>query len=77
MADLAKKATGGLALLTVTEAANKLDSGKITSQALVRDCLARIKTREPEISAWAYIDSDYAMEQARARDEEPRRSALH
>jgi Asp-tRNA(Asn)/Glu-tRNA(Gln) amidotransferase A subunit family amidase len=77
MANSEINGNGGLALLTVTEAANKLDAGEITSEALVRDCLARIKIREPEIGAWAYIDPDYAMEQARARDAEPRRSALH
>ena len=77
MADLTKTGPGGLALLMATEASAKLAAGEITSEALVRDCLARIEAREPEIGAWAYIDPDYALEQARARDSERRRSALH
>src|SRR5690606_3374626 len=60
-----------------SEAATKLDSGEITSEALVRDCLGRVAAREPEIHAWAHIDPDHALAQARALDQEPRRSALH
>jgi Asp-tRNA(Asn)/Glu-tRNA(Gln) amidotransferase A subunit family amidase len=75
--NLANRGPGGLALLTATEAAARLESGEITSEALVRDCLARIAAREPEVGAWAYIDPDYALEQARARDTAPRRSMLH
>lgn len=77
MADLTKSGPGGLAVLTATEASEKLKAGEITSEALVADCLARIAAREPEIGAWAYIDPDYALQQAKALDAEPRRSILH
>ena len=43
----------------------------------MEDCLARIAAREPDIRAWAFVDPERARRQARARDQEPRRSALH
>ncbi|MPY69807.1 MAG: hypothetical protein GEU92_06955 [Alphaproteobacteria bacterium] len=77
MADLTESGPGGLALLTATEASEKLKAGEITSEALVTACLARIAARESEIGAWAFIDPDYALQQAKAVDAEPRRSILH
>ncbi len=75
--DLTTKGPMGLNGLTAGEAAAKLASGDITSEALVRDCLARIEAREGAVQAWDYLDPDYAIEQARAADAAPRRSALH
>jgi amidase len=43
----------------------------------VRACLARIEAREREVRAWAYIDRDVALEQARARDRAKARGPLH
>ena len=77
MADLSTKGPMGLNALTAAEAARRLAAGEITSEALVADCLARIEAREGEVNAWAWIDPDYALEQARALDAAPRRSALH
>ena len=77
MTDLTKAGPGGLALLTAAEAAAQLAAGKINSEALVRNCLARIQAREAQVGAWAFLDPDYAMAQARARDAERRKSALH
>jgi len=77
MTDLSKKGPMGLNVLTASEAARRLAAGEITSEALVADCLARIAAREGDVQAWAYIDPDYALEQARAADAAPRRSALH
>jgi Asp-tRNA(Asn)/Glu-tRNA(Gln) amidotransferase A subunit family amidase len=77
LADLSGKGPCGLALLTAAQAAAKLEAGEITAEALVRDCLARIAAREPDVGAWAFLDPDYALEQARACDASPRRSALH
>jgi Asp-tRNA(Asn)/Glu-tRNA(Gln) amidotransferase A subunit family amidase len=64
-------------LLTASDAAEKLGRGEITSVELVEDCLARIAEREADIHAWAYVDPAAALLQARMRDAEPRRSALH
>jgi Asp-tRNA(Asn)/Glu-tRNA(Gln) amidotransferase A subunit family amidase len=78
MADLSSKGPGGLNLLTAIEASAKLAAGEISSEALVTDCLARIAARDPEIGAWAYLDPDYALKQARERDAAPSRlSSLH
>jgi Asp-tRNA(Asn)/Glu-tRNA(Gln) amidotransferase A subunit family amidase len=67
----------GLNGLTASDAATRLKAGDITSEALVRDCLARIDAREPEVHAWDYLDPDHAIAQAKALDATPRRSALH
>ena len=68
---------GALNLLGVAETAGKLAAGAITSVALVEDCLTRIAAREPDVHAWAYVDRERALAQARACDAAPRRSALH
>ena len=67
----------GLNLLSATQAAEKIAAGETTSLAIVEDCLARIAAREPDIRAWAFIDPELARRQARARDQEVRRSAFH
>jgi Asp-tRNA(Asn)/Glu-tRNA(Gln) amidotransferase A subunit family amidase len=77
MVDLTKKGPMGLNCLTASDAAARLKAGDITSEALVRDCLARIVAREPDVHAWDYLDPDHAIEQAKALDATPRRSALH
>lgn len=77
MRDLTDAGPGGLNLLSASEARARLDSGEITSEQLVRDCLARIEAREPDIDAWAFLDPELALTQARARDSEPSRGLLH
>ena len=77
MTDLSAKGPCALNALTAAAAADRLAAGEITSEQLVRDCLARIEAREPELRAWAFIDPDHAIAQARVLDGEPRRSALH
>ncbi len=54
MPDLKKAGPAGLNLLTATVAAQKIAAGEITSEALVRDCLERIKARDPEFHAWTF-----------------------
>ncbi len=61
---------GTLNELTATEAAAKIASGKITAEQLMRACLDRIDLREPDVQAWAYIDPEYAMAQARTADQQ-------
>ncbi len=67
----------GLNTLSATEMAERLDRGETSSAALVEACLARIEARDPELHAWAFVDRSHALAKARARDAEPRRSALH
>jgi Asp-tRNA(Asn)/Glu-tRNA(Gln) amidotransferase A subunit family amidase len=76
MSELASRGPGGLNLLTATEAAGKLRDGSATSVELVEHCLARIAAREPDVHAWAFVDRDIALDQARARDREQPRSPL-
>ncbi|HEU4441382.1 MAG TPA: amidase [Burkholderiales bacterium] len=47
------------------------------SETLVSACLERIAKREAEVHAWAYLDPERALAEARARDRESPRSALH
>lgn len=54
--------------LSVIDAAAAIAAGEITSERLVRDCLDRIEARDGTLHAWAYLDPDLALEQARACD---------
>jgi amidase len=51
--------------------------GKHTAVRLAETCLARIEAREKDVRAWAHIDPEQVLAQARARDREAPRSALH
>ena len=43
--------------------------GIISSEQLVEACLARIREVDPQVEAWAFLDPDHALAQARAADE--------
>ena len=47
------------------------------SETLVTACLERIAQRDREVHAWAFVDPERALAEARARDRETPRSALH
>lgn len=66
-----------LTALPVTQAADAIRAGELTSEALVEAHLARIAEREPMVRAWAHLDPDAALAQARARDAEAPRGPLH
>jgi amidase len=55
----------------------RLDAGRRKSVALVEACLARIEARDKDVQAWEHVDRNHALAQARARDHEALRSALH
>jgi len=63
--------------LSATEVAAKIAAGAITSEAAVRDCIARIATRDAVVKAWVNFDPEIALSQARALDRGPRRGPLH
>ncbi|MDH5246064.1 MAG: amidase [Betaproteobacteria bacterium] len=63
--------------LSAAEAARRIAAGELTSEALVAACLARIAAREPEVQAWAFLDPQLALAQARALDGERPRGPLH
>jgi Asp-tRNA(Asn)/Glu-tRNA(Gln) amidotransferase A subunit family amidase len=58
-----------LADLTAEAAITELGRGAIKSVELVEACLARIAEREDTVRAWAHLDRDFALQQARACDE--------
>ena len=51
--------------LTATEAAAAIAAGTLTSQALTEACLARIADRDAAVQAWAHLDPQFALRQAR------------
>ena len=53
--------------LSAAEAVARLQSGSLTAESLTEACLDRIAARQ-SIKAWAYLDPDYALAQARAAD---------
>jgi Asp-tRNA(Asn)/Glu-tRNA(Gln) amidotransferase A subunit family amidase len=57
--------------------ASAVRDGRVTSEALVTDCLERAAAHEPVLHAWAHLDADRAIEEARRRDREPPRGPLH
>jgi Asp-tRNA(Asn)/Glu-tRNA(Gln) amidotransferase A subunit family amidase len=63
--------------LPATEIARRIAAGEITAEAVVGDCLGRIAAREPELHAFAHVDAELALGQARALDRGPIRGALH
>jgi len=63
--------------LGAVEAARKLARREITAQALLADCLARIREREPVVHAFTHIDFDAAMARARVLDAQPSDGLLH
>jgi Asp-tRNA(Asn)/Glu-tRNA(Gln) amidotransferase A subunit family amidase len=53
--------------LSAAEAIARLNSGALTAEALTRDCLDRAEERAA-VKAWAWLDPEHAMAQARAAD---------
>ena len=54
--------------ISAIKIANGIAAGEFTAEAVMRDCLDHIEAREGTVSAWASIDPDLAMAEARARD---------
>ncbi len=59
---------GRLNELSVFEVARGVTSGRFTAEAVTRACLDRIEERESAVKAWAFIDPEVPLKQARARD---------
>src|SRR5712692_1446945 len=51
------------------EAAKLIGDGVISSVDLVEACLARIRDVDERVQAWAFLDPELALAQARAADE--------
>ena len=63
--------------LGAADAARLLARRELSAVHLVRACLDRIAQREPQVRAFAHLDPDAALAQARALDAGPWRGALH
>src|ERR687883_305017 len=63
--------------LSASQAGARFREGKLTSEALVRSCLERIDGREEQVQAWAHLNRDFALAQARQCDAGPTRGPLH
>jgi Asp-tRNA(Asn)/Glu-tRNA(Gln) amidotransferase A subunit family amidase len=61
-------AAGADLQLSTPEAAAAVRDGRLTSQALVEAYLQRIAAREAEVQAWAFLDPEHALRQAKAAD---------
>lgn len=62
--------------LTATEVVAAIKSGKTTCEAVTRACLERIGERDGEVQAWAYLDPDRAIAEARMRDQSSKKGPL-
>src|SRR5215471_3082463 len=63
--------------LSATEVARGIARGIFTAEAVTRACLNRIKEREASVKAWALIDPELALKQARERDRAKTKGPLH
>ncbi len=55
-------------LLSACDARKAIEGGLLSSQELVEACFARIDELEDSIGAWAHLDKEFALEQARKAD---------
>ncbi len=58
--------------LTAADLARAIRDGAISSEQGVEACLARVREVEDRIQAWQFLDSEYALNQARERDQDRR-----
>jgi amidase len=62
---------------SLAQLAGLIAARRTTSEEVVGACLARIAARESIVHAWAHLDAEHALAEARARDAEAPRSPLH
>ena len=59
-------------MLSAADAARQIRDGRLTSEELAQACLERIRELESKVQAWAFLDEEHALAQARAADERKR-----
>jgi Asp-tRNA(Asn)/Glu-tRNA(Gln) amidotransferase A subunit family amidase len=59
-----------LTWLSASDAARTIRDGAISAEQLTDACLARVREVDDTVQAWAFLDAEHALEQARARDAE-------
>ncbi len=67
----AQKRAGPSPLLSLgaVEIRDRLASGAVRAVEYAAACLEQVAAHEPQVQAWAYLDSDHVMQQAKALDE--------
>ena len=65
--------------LTASEALAKIQAGDLTIEDYAKSLLGRIEQRDDAVRAWAYLDPEYVLDQARTLDKVPKgqRGPLH
>jgi amidase len=69
--------TGDLNLMGAAEIVRRIRAGQVTAEAVMSDCLSRIRAREPEIGAFVQLDEDRALEAAKAAGRTEPSGPLH
>ena len=54
--------------MTACEIVDRIREGRLSSEEVTRACLERIDSLEEMVQAWAWLNRDYAVEQARRAD---------
>lgn len=54
--------------LSASDAARAIREGAISAEQLMQACLARVHEVDGEVQAWAFLDEEHALAQARSRD---------
>ncbi|WP_168192852.1 amidase [Undibacter mobilis] len=62
--------------LSATEIVALTLNGTVNCETLARECLARVAAREPVVKAWAFIDLDQVLREAKALDSRANRGPL-
>lgn len=65
--------------LTATEVLAKVKANEVSVSEYAKSLLARIEARDELVQAWAYLNADHVLEQAKALDAIPsaERGPLH
>lgn len=65
--------------LTATEALSRFKAGSLKVEQYARGLLSHIAERDAAVKAWAYLDDDYVITQAKRLDRVPldQRGPLH
>ncbi|MEI6320460.1 MAG: amidase, partial [Pseudomonadota bacterium] len=58
----------GLQWMRATDAAKAIRDGELGAEDLMNACLGQIESRDDDVGAWAFIDRDHALDQARRAD---------
>lgn len=65
--------------LTATQVLEKFQDGTLAVEEYARSLLSRIEERDAAVQAWAYLDPEYVIQQAKQLDAVPpeKRGPLH